>query len=145
METWMIVASGLGVVILFVAFWCVTCSLISRSGWAGLAKEFATTLSPAGKRFRFVSALFRPLTSYKNSIRVTLTDAGIHLAVMPLFRVGHPPLLIPWQHVERYEEHKVLAYSKLRIEINAAGIAFDIMLPAGSKADVDAYLAKRGL
>jgi len=143
MEIWMIVSIGIGGMIIFVGFWCAISLLISKFGWAKLAKDFTATAVPAGKRYGFVSAWFRPLTSYKNSLKVTLTDEGVHLAMNPLFRMGHPPLLIPWQHVVRCSEHHVLAYSKLRIDICAAGVQFAIVLPTRSKADVDRYRAKR--
>ena len=141
----MIIALCFGVVITIASFWGGATLLISRGGWARLAKEFATPAVPAGKRRGYVSAHFRPLTSYKNSVAVTLTAEGIHLAMMPLFRVGHPPLLIPWQYVERCSEQSLFSLSKLRIELNAAGVELDIMLPTAIKAEVDACLAKRGL
>jgi len=145
METWMPVATGLGVVTLFVIFWCTVTWVISKFGWARLAKEFATTSTATGKRYGCVSVLFRPLISYNNCVKVGLSDVGIHLAMMPLFRIGHPPLLIPWRFVERYAERKMWWCSTLRIELNAAEVSFDIMLPVASKPDIDGYLAKRGL
>ena len=146
METWTIIVTGVGVVVLFIIFWCLVTLLISKFAWARLAKQFAATVSsPFGKCYGYVSVLFRPLTSYNNCVKVTLTDAGILLAVKPLFRVGHPPLLIPWQYVEGCAEKKIWWFSTLRIELNAADVGFDIILPPASKANIDGYLATRGL
>jgi hypothetical protein len=36
------------------------------------------------------------LTNYSACLTVGANNSGLYLAVFPLFRVGHPPLLIPW-------------------------------------------------
>jgi hypothetical protein len=36
------------------------------------------------------------MSSYSNVLTVSIEPEGLRLAVMVLFRVGHPPVLIPW-------------------------------------------------
>ena len=37
---------------------------------------------------------------YSNVIRMTAADDALFLSVLFLFRVGHPPLRIPWKEIE---------------------------------------------
>jgi hypothetical protein len=36
---------------------------------------------------------------YNNCLTVGLSSQGMYLAVLFLFRIGHPPLVIPWKEV----------------------------------------------
>lgn len=46
----------------------------------------------------------RWMTGYGNCLHLGVTDRGLLLSVLFLFRAGHPPLLIPWDDisVEQY-------------------------------------------
>ena len=84
----------------FVAFWCAICALIARlSGWATLAQRYRFSDTFHGRKWRFRSAIFGSSGSYGGVLTVGADSQGLYLAVMPLFRVGHPPLFIPWQDV----------------------------------------------
>ena len=47
-------------------------------------------------------------TSYAGCITFTPDGKGLGLSVLILFRVGHPPLFIPWNAIEVKEEKKFL-------------------------------------
>lgn len=86
----------------FVTAWIAICLILSRfSGWSHLADTFRLTQPFTGRKWRFRSASFRRFTSYSNALTIGASSAGLYLAVFPLFRAGHPPLLIPWQHVRK--------------------------------------------
>ena len=56
------------------------------------------------KKWLFQTAAMRFMTGYGSCLNVGVTDRGLMLWVFFLFRVGHPPLLIPWEdiRVEKY-------------------------------------------
>jgi hypothetical protein len=39
------------------------------------------------------------MMSYNNCLTVGSNPEGLYLAVLFLFRVGHPPLFVPWQDI----------------------------------------------
>ena len=89
------------VIISFVLFWGFVVWLISRvSGWQRLARHYRTPTPPKGQP---VSQMLAMLGSARHRGTLTLQAApeGLYLTVMVLFRLGHPPLLIPWSAVKR--------------------------------------------
>jgi hypothetical protein len=91
----------------FVAFaglWCFICLLISTlSGWRLLAGIHRCAAPVEGKRWRFQSAgmhRFRLMpANYGGCLTVIANDEGIGLSVLWPFRLGHPPLFIPWSEM----------------------------------------------
>ena len=102
--------------ILFPLAWLGMCWLIAAvGGWAILASLYRAPedfeLDPAARfRFRSIqlrrSALFP--ARYSNSITIGLTDAGLYLLPLILFRFGHPPLLIPWRDIRECKDGSFL-------------------------------------
>jgi hypothetical protein len=43
-------------------------------------------------------------TNYGNCVRVGVNQSGLHLSVGFLFRIGHPPLFIPWSDISMKEK-----------------------------------------
>lgn len=41
----------------------------------------------------------RRWTNYNNCLVVGANKYGLYIAVLPIFRVGHPPLFIPWTEI----------------------------------------------
>jgi hypothetical protein len=105
--------------LLFAIFWCGVVATISFiGGWHGLAKSFRAEERmfrianlDEGERFRCASMTMGPKyfpTNYGNCLTIRVSCEGIGIRVWPLFRVLHPPLLIPWHHIERCEREKFL-------------------------------------
>ena len=46
--------------------------------------------------------------NYGSCLTVVVSPVGLYLRVLPLFRVGHPPLLIPWADLHGLREKKFL-------------------------------------
>jgi hypothetical protein len=96
---WLIPVIVVGFVVAFSAIWCFVCWLISIiGGWRRLAQHYRTSDTPNGPGL-FARFLRLGISSYRRTVTVHITPAGLHLAVMPLFRLGHPPLMIPWSAV----------------------------------------------
>ena len=92
----------------FIGLWCLVCFLFSLiSGWKSLATQFQTQNKPAGRHFSMQSASLG-VVHYKGAINIGATPEGLYMSVMVFFRLGHPPLLVPWSEVGP------ITYSKTR-------------------------------
>lgn len=122
--------------IVFVSFWCLVVYLISRFGWAGMAKDFATdTHKPeGGTSFYGISGRFglMAMGNYKSVLNVTLLPQGIHLTPNVLFRFGHQPLLIPWEKVSNVEQRSLGPFKDIVVTMTHNGANFHIFLPVNS-------------
>lgn len=89
---------------LFIAGWVGGCFLLSLiGGWWSLATEYKLEGDFDGKKLWFRSGRLG-MTGYGACLVLGAGSQGFYLSVLPLFRLGHPPLLIPWQDVEVSEE-----------------------------------------
>jgi hypothetical protein len=111
--------------LLFVALWIgITAFLSWWGGWATLARAYPMTTECEGPRWRFRTVLVRhanPLRGaiYRSSVTLRVNARGLCLAVGPLFRVGHPPLFIPWADV-RIETREQMFGSYLEFRLRRA-------------------------
>jgi len=94
-----IVVSSLAPIAIVAWFAFVTAVIAQLGGWARLAERYRTEL-PRPDNARLTSGRMRWMTGYNSVLYVGWTDAGLYLSVFPLFRAGHPPLLVPWSDVE---------------------------------------------
>jgi hypothetical protein len=95
---------------LFLPFtWILVSLVISRvGGWSLLAKVYlaqADTLD--GDSWKFQSIQMRWATNYGNCVTVRANPLGLGLSVLFLFRLGHPPLLIPWPDITMVTVKKI--------------------------------------
>jgi len=105
------IAIPFGLLIVFPAFGL---ALAAFGGWRVLARHYATSEPFCGKRFRFRSAQFGPV-GYGSCVMLAANADGIYLAVLFPFRIGHPPLLIPWQDVSCSKAHSfIVSRAELR-------------------------------
>lgn len=99
----------------FVGLWCAICCILSlSSGWYALSKTYSrrTTTPTPGQTFgmssmsvRSASSLFGALPArYNNCLSITVGQQGIDISMFPLWRLLHPPLLIPWNAIESCTE-----------------------------------------
>jgi hypothetical protein len=92
----------------FITMWCGISVVIARTGgWADLAVRYRLEGPFRGRKWHFRSAGFGQWTSYGGVLTVGANSRGLYLAVMPLFRVGHPPLFIPWEDVRKTASHRL--------------------------------------
>ena len=87
-----------------VALWLLI-SIIAAwaGGWSALARDYPLAERFEGRRWRLQSAQMRWGTHYNNCLTVGASDQGLFLATLFLFRVGHPPLFIPWRDIAARE------------------------------------------
>jgi hypothetical protein len=68
-------------------------------GWRSLASAYLLSDPfPAG-RWWFQSARMRFGLAYNGCLIVGADQRGLYISIFFLFRIGHPPLFIPWQDV----------------------------------------------
>jgi hypothetical protein len=118
---WWILGPLIAVVapVLFALYWCLICVMIARlGGWSRLARDYALTTPPPQAILRGQS-LRMGFFSYNRSVRMAAGDAGLYLATFPLFRAGHPPLLLPWSAVSAARTRRLLLVSVVELTIEA--------------------------
>ena len=90
--------------VFFIGLWALIGLLISfLSGWWVLASRFSTTEQPFGDVKTagplFYGVYLRFWTHYSSVVRITAAHDALYLSVLFLFRIGHPPLRIPWNEI----------------------------------------------
>ena len=89
--------------VVFTGMWLGISFLLSAiGGWNRLALHYANSPSGIEKRFRFRSAQFGSV-SYGRCVMFGTSIRGLSIAVLPLFRLGHAPLFIPWRDITARE------------------------------------------
>ena len=86
------------------AVWCCVCSLISLlSGWFALSRRFPRQSEPYGVTRRvgpwFGTVYTRFWGHYSGVMRLVAAEDALYLSVLFPFRIGHPPLRIPWNEI----------------------------------------------
>jgi hypothetical protein len=101
MDLFFLILTGVFVV---TAFWVALLKIIAHlSGWNTLKHTYETTYTQNEINYFGISG--RIGRFYYNSIlNVSLSEAGLFLSVSPLFRFGHPFLLIPWSNIKNIHE-----------------------------------------
>lgn len=96
--------------------WALICLAIARlTGWSRLSHAYRLTGKFNGRIWWFRSAGFRWSAGYSGSLNLGASPDGLYLAVFPLFRIGHPPLFVPWQDVSRAEGRRFgIRFTRLR-------------------------------
>jgi hypothetical protein len=90
----------------FVCFWLVLLSTIAwLGGWSALARHYKAVNAPSGQRFSMQSGALGWI-DYNGCLTLRVCPEGLYLAIWPLFRFAHPPLLIPWSalHVLKVQD-----------------------------------------
>jgi hypothetical protein len=81
----------------FFAFWVgLSLGFSWVGGWHALARCYRSLPPFSGRRF-WTQAGMRCGVSY--SVRLASNTEGLFLSVMPVFRIGNPPLFMPWSQI----------------------------------------------
>ena len=113
-----------------VALWLLVSVVISYvGGWATLAKRFCLRSPFLGEKWSGQSGQMRWIAGYRNCLTLGCNDQGLYLAIMPLFRFRHPPLLIPWGEI-KISRTRILFFRYVRFEL-------------GRELDISLYLRTR--
>jgi hypothetical protein len=109
--------------LLFVGVMCLLLYLISMiGGWRRLAEFFPANDPPIGQRFRMQSGSVGSV-NYSSCLTIYSGPDGVYLATMWPFRLGHPPLLIPWSEIHDAKTRRILWMEDVLFEVGSPRIA----------------------
>ncbi len=87
--------------IYFLSLWLLVGAILGFiGGWFSLAKVYRTRVAFNGAKWRMQSGKMRWLANYNNVLTIGVSQQGLYLASMFLFRFMHPPLLVPWGEIK---------------------------------------------
>ena len=86
----------------FITVICVSVpySLSFLGGWHLLAERFRAIVPFSGKMYRWVYATMLWGAHYNGALKAGANAEGLYIATLFLFRLGHPPLFIPWSEIK---------------------------------------------
>ncbi len=107
----------------------VSLSLLASQvgGWAELAKKYAGGRDEPGETYWLRSGSVGAV-NYSSCLVIRVCDDGLRLSVLFPFRIGHPPLFIPWDQFHSVSEKRVLFFRFLDAFIGMF-VAADVQLP----------------
>ena len=93
-------AIGIAVVVAFYlafpAIWIMVSLLLSHIGdWTALARRYRSEAPVEGPTFHMCSGYVGSVC-YRSCLVLRMCETGLQLSVLFPFRLGHPPLFIPW-------------------------------------------------
>jgi hypothetical protein len=120
---WLFVLLSLAFVIVFPIMWLFVVWIIGAfGGWQRMAQRYRAQQPATGKQwlsqYGFVSR-----ARYGNALNVTTNDAGLHIAVMPLFAFNHPPLFIPWSDLHNPRPLVFRRHDLIQVDVGHPPIA----------------------
>ena len=90
----------------FISLWIIVSFVLANiGGWSRLAQYYETQSRFEGKKWSFRGGRMG-MINYNGCLTIGVDDDGLYLAVFPLFRVGHPPLFIPWYDITTSKSRK---------------------------------------
>jgi hypothetical protein len=120
------------------------------SGWSLLAKRFRRQRVMGEEMWIFRSARMRFRVRYGQCLNVAADTFGIYFSIFSLFRVGHAPLLIPWEEVVVQSEERGVIFKSRELLIGrqervpfriSKSLATKIQVTAGSSWPVETIAA----
>ena len=107
--------------LLSVAVWCVASLVASTlAGWRELARHFPARTRPSGTRYGSQRGTVG-FADYHGFLTIYGAAEGFFIYVWPPFRLGHPPLYIPYDEIR---------YPKVRRNLWFETVIFDVGEPA---------------
>jgi hypothetical protein len=119
-------------VLAFLLFWVALVWLIGQFGWKRLADAFEASSDPpqSSRRIRWgsLTILSSPMrkANYGGCIDAWLSETGLWLRPMLVFRINHPMLCIPWARIQSVTEERIFGFRRVRVALGT-GVP-DLML-----------------
>ena len=145
-----------GVFLGFPLFWTGIVWLVGQFGWKRLAEGFEATSDPplSSRRIRWgtLALLKSPLrkANYGGCINAWLSETGLWLRPMLVFRINHPMLHLPWARIQGIREERILGFRRVRVTLGngmpdllLAGRLAQAVLESGERAGKSRAAAPR--
>ena len=108
---------------LFVGMWCLVSLVISAAGgWRRLAGRFPARGEACDRRL-YLRSGHVGLSHYRGCLTIGTSAAGFRLSVLFPFRLGHPPLFIPWTQVYPVRLQRISWLESVVCEVGAPALA----------------------
>ena len=91
-------------------------------GWRRLAESFPAKGQPSGKHF-FMQSGKVGLVNYGSCLTIYSAPEGLYLSVWLPFRLGHPPLFIPWDAVHNMTTRRFLWVERVVFDVGSPSVA----------------------
>jgi len=89
----------------WIIIWVAMSVIVARlSGWSALANDYRGNNSFPEKRWHMCSAGMRLISHYSFCVNVGADNKGLYMSILLPFRIGHPPLFIPWAEISVAEK-----------------------------------------
>ena len=95
---------------LFVGSWVFVGYIISKLGWSKLASKYKFTQLFVGTRVGTIS-MYINFINHKNTLILAYNDEGLYIKPIILFRLFHPPILIPWKEIMEVRDKGILFFT----------------------------------
>ena len=104
-------------ILIFIALWSCVCKLISVfGGWQALSRDYRANSAFDGQKLWLKSVGIRSWTNYSNCITLGVNKYGLYVSVLPIFRIGHPPLFFPWTDISTQEGSRHLFFNIVKFK-----------------------------
>lgn len=134
---WIIMAAVFGAVYLGLLLAFATTQV--RGGWRSFAKRFRARNRPPGDAHDVISCWIVKLHDNGGGVRVILSDEGIYLYKTFPFRLGCPPILLPWKNVRSIQKGIGFFGDYYIVEIEDAAGTIRLNLPKNVANDLSKY------
>jgi len=90
---------------LFLGLWCgIVAFLALISGWLQLSRKFPCPADFQAKQSFSLASLSLGIpyfpVAHRNCAYISIGEMGIKISIMFIFRILHPPILVPWREIE---------------------------------------------
>lgn len=126
----------------FPAIWVGVCHQLAAKGWNHLLAGYRAARPPLGKKIGGASASIGP-ARYNGVIHLWLSDEGLYLRPMLLFRAFHPPLLVPWAHIVAVDHSKAGKATSVRFAFD--DLDMDLLIAGHRRADFAPFTTAAGM
>jgi hypothetical protein len=101
----------------FIALWALVSYVLGLlSGWVALSRRFRDIGRFYSYQWSFQTIRMRTLWgNYSNCVNFGADETGLYMAVFPIFRIGHAPLLIPWSEIQVLSGNRGFIFKKRKL------------------------------
>lgn len=124
----------IALLLVFAAMWAAMSLLLSyMGGWASLAEHYRDNGDVRCQTYYMRSGSVGAI-DYKSCLIIGVSKPGLRLSVLFPFRIGHPPLFIPWDQFHSVWERQTFLFDFLDMYVGTPVVAnLDSRLLATSK------------
>ncbi len=125
--------------VLFPLFWVLVLWLIAEFGWAKIARRYPLRGTYHGPVSTFESGVIGYGARYNGVLAVGWGEQGLFLHVFVLFRIHHPPLLIPWEEIEEAIFDRYWFTDRLRLRMRESDVPTVTLYSGVARLVLEAY------